>query len=203
MTEWSATDQHILKITKKYILDHLNAQFFANTVIWDGIDQYNELPILYVTEDKSPKFEHRGALILSRDRPIALRLLATTVESYRQSICYRVTGIKKPIRIDDYRKIYYPLDHITIDFSIADLNLGVNEPSSYSFYDNTSPDGTAKNKKLFTFLKHLLSSYFIAFDKPSIFEDIMHDLLSFPPVTTDRHYLPIFGVQELETGDDI
>jgi len=172
-------------------------------VIWDGIDQYNELPILYVTEDKNPKFEHRGALLISRDRPVALRILTTTVQSSKQSICYRITGIKKPIRIDDHKKIYYPLESISMDFSIADLNLGVNEPSSYSFCDNTAQNGAVKNKKVFALLKYLLASYFISFDKEEIFNDLLHHILSFPPVTTDPHYIPVFGVQELEIGDDI
>ena len=42
-----AANAHIEKITKKYILDYLNALLFSNTVLWDGDDQYNELPIFY------------------------------------------------------------------------------------------------------------------------------------------------------------
>jgi hypothetical protein len=57
-----AIDYHIGKITKKYIIDFLNALLFSNSVLWDGDDQFNELPIFETTAEEGLRTEQRGAL---------------------------------------------------------------------------------------------------------------------------------------------
>ncbi len=190
------TEYHVERVNKKYIIDFLNSMFFAHAILWDGDDQYNELPIFAnQVDDNTGQWEQRGAILVHKRDSKALRLLVTASQESRQRVCYRVQSIKEPLHIDEHRKIYYPLDNVIIDFCIADRHLGVYEPSAYSFFDATERADHISNRKLFSFLEFLINCYFIALDKKALFEDMLLDSFSFPPDTLDQHYLPVFGVK--------
>jgi len=199
----NTADYYIGKITKKYIIDFLNALLFSNSVLWDGNDQFNELPIFKTTVEDGVHKEQRGALFVNSKSSKALRLSIIAIETTIQQVCYRLCGLNEPLRIDEGKRLYYPLDGIVIDVSIADLNLGSSEPASYSFSDNTNNTGKLNNKKLFTILNYLLTSTFITIEDPEIFADLTEDHLSSPPIPSDPHFRPVFGVRDvIDTVDN-
>lgn len=184
---------HVERITKKYIIDFLNALFFAHAVLWDGEDQFNDLPIFENRAAEGEQWEQRGAILAHRSKQIAFRLLVTATKDRHQKVCYRLASLKEPLQIDEHKKIYYPMDNVKLDLCIADLNLGVYEPSAYSFFDAL---GGSTTKKLFTLAEFLFSCYYLSIDKKSVFEDLVLDQFSFPPDVIDQHYLPVFGVKK-------
>jgi hypothetical protein len=189
-------DYHIERINKKYIIDFLNSMFFAHAVLWDGEDQYNDLPIFANQIDSDmEKWEQRGALLVHKREQKALRLVITATKDRRQKVCFRLQSIKEPIHIDDHRKIYYPLDNVAIDFCISDLNLGVYEPTAYSFFDAAEKVDHISNKKLFSLIEFLFNCYFLSMDNKELFDDILLHPFSFPPDAIDEHYMPVFGVK--------
>lgn len=196
MTEQSTTDLYIGRITKKYILDFMNTLLFANTVLWDGIDQFNELPVMYSSNEDGYRIEQRCALFINRQIPKALRLSVTVTESSVQKACYRFSGISAPLKIDDGKQLYYPLEGRVMDISMADLNLGSKDSSSYSFCDNTNQSGTISNSRLFTLLRHVLGSTFLTVEDSTVFKDMLNTLLSTPPLSSDPHFKPVFGVPD-------
>ena len=194
-----SVDCYIERITKKYIIDYLNALLFANTVLWDGDDQFNELPIFYSSNEDGYRIEQRGALFVNKHTLKALRISVVAVESTVQSACYRITGLPEPIRIDEGKSLYYPLE-AGIDVTIADLHLGINDVSSYSFADNTKNEGSITNKRLFSILSHIISSVFISIDSEDIFKDLINSQFSLPPVPSEPHYKPVFGVIDADSS---
>jgi hypothetical protein len=189
-------EYHIERISKKYIIDFLNAMFFAEAMLWDGDDQYNDLPIFANQIDRADaQWEQRGVVLVHKREQKALRMTLTVEKETTQKVCYRIQSIKEPLHIDEKRKVYYPLNNVVIDFSIADLNLGVYEPSSYSFFDAAEKVEHISNKKLFSLMEFLFNCYFITVDKKEIFEDLLMDQFSFPPDALAEHYLPVFGVR--------
>lgn len=192
-TQTDLVDQHIGKITKKYIIDMLNALIFSNTVLFDGDDQYNQLPIFDFANEEGYRVEQRGALFVNGKSGKALRLLVVVTESTVQRVCYRLVGLKEAIRLDERKQLYYPLDGAVIDLSIADLNIGIKDATSYSFFDNTNEHGTVSNLRLFAIVKHLLNSVFITLDNKDHFHDLINDQRSLPPIASDPHYKPVFG----------
>jgi hypothetical protein len=195
-------DYHIERINKKYIIDFLNSMFFAHAVLWDGEDQYNDLPI-FANEIDNPnnKWEQRGAILVHKREQKALRLLVTATKDRLQKVAYRVSSIKEALHLDEHRKIYYPLDNVTIDFCIADLNLGVYEPTAYSFFDASEKVDHISNRKLFSLIEFLINCYYLSLDNKDLFQDILLDGFSFPPDALDEHYLPVFGVKKDVTSD--
>jgi hypothetical protein len=183
-------DSQINKLTKKYIIDFLNAMFFSNTVSWDSDDQFNQLPILEEETDTGRHFEQRGVLLIHKKYPWAIKILITVLEDTKQQICYRIVGIKDKVSIEDPKKICIPFDGLHIDFSISDLNLGVQESTSYSFCDNLGNLTT----RVFALLRFLLDATFVAFDQRDLFEDLLVENISQPPLGGDIHYAPIYGV---------
>jgi hypothetical protein len=195
------TIKHVERITKKYIIDFLNALLFSNTVLWDGDDQFNELPIFESSNEENMRLESRGALFVNKRVSRAVRVLVTVQESTRQRICYRIKGLNEPTKIDGGKHLFYPLENVAIDFSVCDLNLGLSDPASYSFSDNVAANGTPEASKMFTLLKYFLSATFVAIDDKDMFEDILTDILSQPPMPSDPHYKPVFGVNPHESSD--
>jgi hypothetical protein len=191
-----AVDYHIGKITKKYIIDFLNALLFSNAVLWDGDDQFNELPIFETTTEEGLRTEQRGALFVNRKNSKALRLSVVATETTIQRVCYRISGLHEPLRINEDKRLYYPLDGIVIDVSIADLNLGNSDPASYSFSDNTNSTGRLNNERIFTVLRYLLNSVFITIEEKEIFADLLDHHLSLPPLPSDPHFKPVYGVRD-------
>lgn len=187
---------HVERISKKYIIDFLNAFFFAQAVLWDGDDQYNDLPIFNNRTEGTEQWEQRGALLVHRKNQTALRLLVTATKDTRQKVCYRLAGIKEPLQIDEHKKVYYPLDNVIVDMCIADLNLGVYEQSAYSFFDASEKTDHISTKKLFALVEFLLNCYYLSLDRKALFEDLILDQFSFPPSVIDEHYLPVFGVKK-------
>lgn len=188
--------KHIGRLTKKYILDFLNSLLFSNTVLWDGDDQYNQLPIFAYSNEHGFRTEQRGMLLVDLRSHRAIRASVVVTQNVVQKVCYRLTGLKEAIRVDESKKFYYPLDGLVLDLSIADLNLGAYDMSSCSFSDNTENSGTISNKKLFALLQHLLHCVFVTIDAKELFEDLIDEILSSPPVPSDPHYKPIFGIIE-------
>lgn len=194
-------NEHMSIVTRRYIIEFMNALLFSNTVLWDGVDQYNALPILESSRipkaGDEPGFsqESRTALLVDRSTTSALRLVVTPVEFAYKSVCYRLVSLKEQLTIENPKLAVYPLESTKVDFSISDLQLGTNEPSSYSFCDNTSPDGSVTNARLFRLLKFLISAELLAYDSKELFSDLL-DPPSVPPVSSDPHYVPIFGVPE-------
>jgi hypothetical protein len=189
-------DFHVERVSKKFIIDLLDSLFFAHAVLWDGDDQYNDLPIFTNQIDSEDQWEQRGAILVHKREQKALRLLITAEKDKRQKVCYRMSSIKEPLHIDEHRKVYYPLNNVQIDFCIADLNLGVYEPTAYSFFDASEKVDHISNKKLFSLIEFLLNSYFLSLDNKSIFEEMLLDPFSYPPDAIDEHYLPVFGVKQ-------
>lgn len=188
---------HVERITKKYIIDFLNAFFFAHAVLWDGEDQYNDLPIFENrAEAGREQWEQRGAILAHKQQQIAFRLLVTATKEKHQKICYRLASLKEPLQIDEHKKMYYPMDNVQIDLCIADLNLGVYEPSAYSFFDAAQKADHISTKKLFAVVEFLFNCYYLSIDKKSVFDDLILDQYSFPPDVIDEHYLPVFGVKK-------
>jgi len=192
-------NKHMSVVTRRYIIEFLNALLFSNTVLWDGVDQYNELPIL--DNVKIPKdsdktayiSETRTALLVDRGGCTALRLLVTPIEVSNKSVCYRLASLNMPIRLEDPKINLHPLESTMLDFSISDLQLGINEPSSYSFCDNMAQDGSITNQRLFKLLKFLISSDLYAYENNEVFFGLL-DQRSTPPLSSDPHYVPIFSV---------
>ena len=192
-----AANAHIEKITKKYILDYLNALLFSNTVLWDGDDQYNELPIFYSSNETGLRIEQRGGLFVDKKTSKALRLSVAVLESATSKACYRISSLKEPYRIDEGNRLYYPLENAIVDVSVSDINLGSKDPSSYSFCDNTDETGAISNARLVALLRHVIGSAFLAIDDEELFKDLANDPLSYPPVPSDPHYKPVFGVKDV------
>jgi len=197
-TEIDASTRHINKITKKYVIDMFNALIFSNSVLWDGDDQFNELPIFSTEREGESREEQRGAIFVSKKTSNAVRLLVSVDVSINQRVCYRVVGLKTPVRIDSDKQLYYPFEGHSLDVSVADLNLGKQDPTSYSFYDNTNPTGEISNSRLFTLVSFVTSAAFIALDKKEVFDDLLLDELSIPPAMSSPHYKPVFGAMNAE-----
>jgi len=181
---------HIKLLTKKYLIDYLNALCFGETLTWDGVDSYNSMVLLSSEDDNGTHTEQRGALFVHKKFPMALRLLVTAVESSKQQICYRLTGIEDKISIDDPKKVVHPNEYLTLDYSIADLNLGIHDVSSYSFCSNVKKS----DNSMFKLLSFVIDSAFVVKDDFKVYESLLNESLSYPPLSDDIHYSPLFGV---------
>jgi hypothetical protein len=181
---------HIVTITKRYIIDYLNALCFSNIMVWDDHCQYNALPLFHIDLDEGSRCEQRGALLVHKHNPWALRMLVTAQDDNRKSICYRITSIEETIQIDDPKRIVRPFDSLKLDFSISDLSLGTREDSSYSFYDRY---GNSVGRTV-NLLRFLLDSMFVSYNDPKLFSDLLIDMMSAPPISGDLHYNPLYGL---------
>lgn len=188
------TDENIVLLTKKYLLDMLNATMFSNALMWSGIDQFNELPILTNEEDKGIKMEQRGALLLHRRTPAALRMIVTAHESASQRVCYRIANIKEKVVVDELRRSFLPYEKLHLDFSIADTNLGIAQDSACSFSYNVPVENGAEKSIVFNLLRFLMEAEFVAYDDQAVYADLLDDVLSLPPVPGDPHFKPIFSL---------
>lgn len=193
---FSAMDSYTNKLTKRYIIDLLDTLIFSKTILWDGVDQFNEMPIFKESIEDGQKVEQRGGLFVNKKTGRALRILVTAQETTTQKVCYRLLGLNKSIRVDDGKRLFYPFEAIAIDFSVADLNLGMRDPSSYSFSDNTHKTKEATTSRLFSLLNHILESKFITFDKEDLFTDMLDSVESLPPMPDDPHFKLVFGVKD-------
>ena len=180
---------NVIILTKKYIIDLLNALLFANTLSWEEDDQYNYLPILHTDEDE--KLEQRVALLVHKKYPLALRLIVSVVtEKDIRRVCYRVRNIKKDVYVDDMNKTVRPFDTLNLDFSISDLNLSVKDDSSLAFHDFYGKSAS----RIFSLLKFLLDSDLVILRDPKVFADVILEEGTIPPVSSDRHFDPVFEV---------
>lgn len=187
----------IMQLTEKYIIDFLNALCFSNTIAWDGIDQFNELPILASVDDSDTKQEQRGGFLVHKKYPWAICVLVTLLEDSKQQVCYRLTSIKEKLQVDDPDKVCLPFDSLDVDFSVSDLNLGSSLSSSYSFCDNVGD----QSSRICALLRFMLNSAFVSKNDPIQFGSVLTDVRSFPPMAGDIHYKPIFGVSDDNSGD--
>jgi hypothetical protein len=188
------SDDNIIRITKKYIIDMLDAILFSNELTWGGIDQFNELPILNMEEDRKAQIEQRSALFLHRRSPMALRVLVTAMEAVSKRVCYRITSIREKLEVVELRRIFLPTEQMYLDFSIADTNLGLVQDSSYSFSINFDFKSDKEKSIIFNLLRFLLDSEFYAYDDSALFKDLLDDVLSMPPIPGDQHYKLVFGI---------
>jgi len=183
----------VVKVTKRYIIDVLNFMLFRGIVGWDGIDQYNSLPIFHSEEDGPVRIENRGALLIHNKYPWALRLLVTFEDGTNQKVSYRIVAPKNKISVHNPQRVLLPPSNLNLDFSIADVNLGLEDATSYSFFDNFNSTGEISKEVIFSFLTFLLNAEFFAKQEKEIFEDLLLDTCSFPPSSGDIHYSPIYG----------
>jgi len=181
---------HIVTITKRYIIDYLNALCFSDVMVWDDVCQFNELPLVHVDLEEDSRCEQRTALLVHKSSPWALRMLVTAQEENRRSVCYRITTINDTINIDDPKRVVRPFDSLKLDFSISDLSLGTREDSSYSFYDRY---GNSISRTVHL-LKFLLDSMFVSYNDPKLFADLLMDMHSAVPLSGDMHYNPIYSL---------
>lgn len=186
------SESQIIKITKKYIIDYLNAFCFENTISWCGCDQFHEMLIFWEEEGEGQRQEQRGCLLVHKRFPHALRMSIFVKEDMKQQICYRITDIKKQIKLEDPKKKVIPFAGMHLDFSITDLNLGLEDISSYSFCDNIN----GNKERIINLLKFLLNCFVVVVDDKTIFEDVLNDVLSMPAIAGDQHYKPIYGVEK-------
>lgn len=193
---FSAMDSYTNKLTKRYIIDLLDTLIFSKTILWDGVDQFNEMPIFKESVEDGQRTEQRGGLFVNKKTARAIRLLVTAQETTTQKVCYRLMSLNKSTRIDDGKRLFYPFEAIVVDFSAADLNLGMRDPSSYSFSDNTHKTKEASTSRLFSLLGHLLESQFITIDKEDMFIDMLDSVESLPPMPDDPHFKMVFGVKD-------
>lgn len=180
------------KHTQKYIINVLNAFMFSSTTSWEGEDQFDLLPILKadVLEENG---EQRGCLLVHNNSPAALKLLITKVINGRTKVCYRITNLEDKMVLDNPKKVCYPSKISPLDFSISDLNFGVDDPLSLYFSDNCSED----LKRIYKLLPFLLNCYPVLLNEGlEIFDDIVVEALSWPPCAGDKHFKPIFGVTQ-------
>lgn len=185
---------HIGRLTKKFIIDFFDTLLFSQAILWDGIDQYNELFLLDDSETEGCRVQQRGALFVQRRTNRALRLFVTASESAVYRVCYRLTGLNSTVKIDEQKVLYHPLEGNAIDVSFANLNLGMQDPSAHSFCDNTAPTGEISSSRLFSILSFVSSGTFITLEDPDLFKDLLSATLSLPPMPSDPHFKPIFGV---------
>jgi hypothetical protein len=184
------TTQNIVILTKKYIIELLNALLFSETMSWEGKDQYNSLPVFNLEEGTSETTEQRGALLVHKTNPWGLRLLVSISTGDSKKVCYRLTNLYKELDVSALNRKVKPLNTVCLDFSISDLNLAVKDDSALSFHDNIGKS----NNKVFNLLRFLLESEFVSIYDSSIFSDMLYDDLSLPPLSSDVHYSPIFEV---------
>jgi len=183
----------IVAITKKYLIDLLNSMCFANTICWGGIDQFNELPIFTSSKRPDSRNEQRGALLVHNKMNTALRLLVTIVDEKLSKVCYRVAPLKALVALDQPKRVLLPLEYVQIDVSMADLNLGLRQDSSCTFSLNL--DRFFDEKILvFGLLQFVLDSSFYSYSDREVFEDLLDDVISYPPVPGDGHYKPVYAV---------
>lgn len=184
----------IVKMTKRYIIDLLNSLCFSNTVSWDGVDNYNSFPLFSSGNESDPQ-EQRGFFLVDTRKPVALRVLITMQDVSMFKVCYRIKNIPSAIQFDNPTKICYPMSSsVGIDFSIADLNVGVEEVGAYSFSDNTTVDHIASQDRLFNLVKFILNSALVVKEDPDLFSDMLNELASQIPQAGDIHYKPVYEV---------
>jgi hypothetical protein len=177
--------EYKVRLTKRFIIDMLNAMCFSATICWDGNDQFHQLPIFNCEEEnKSQRTEQRGAILVHKAQPHAVKLLVTAHIGDKQQVCYRLTGIDKPIDVEEFRKTCYPIKAASLDFSMSDTELGIEKESSYCF----------SQERVFLLLKFLLDSHFLALDDKKLFKSLLNDAISFPPVPGDLHFKPVYAV---------
>jgi hypothetical protein len=179
----------VVTATKRYILDMLNFMVFGETVTWDGVDQYNALPIFHTIETEAYVEECRGSLLVHKNRPTGFRLLISTHTALNvQKVCYRFVSIKDKIGLDNPVRVILPSASLDFDLSISDLNLGINDSTAKSFYNNKDKTGDISKSVIMSLLRFLLDSEFYAIEDPDVFHDLIEDACSFPPLTFDDHY---------------
>jgi len=189
----------INKITKRYLIDILNLSFFSESVSWDGVDQFHALPILDQTDNElAGKMELRGALLINKKMKTALRVIVT-LSDYHKSfrVNYRLVGLKE--KIDTVDGTMYPFEHLKIDVSASDSNVGLKQDSSYSFFVNCGEDTDRFTANLVSFV---LSSELIATQDTEVFSDIIEsNVLNHPASAGDPHYSPVFSISKLDVDN--
>ena len=180
---------NVVILTKKYIIDLLNALVFSNTLSWEEEDQFDYLPILHTDEDEN--LEQRAALLVHKKYPLALRMIISFVDDGDiKRVCYRLKNITSDIYVDDMNKTVRPFDSLNLDFSISDLNLSVKDDSSMSFHDFYGKSSA----RIINLLKFLLESDLVLLRDPKVFADIILEEGTIPPLSSDLHFDPVFEV---------
>ena len=191
-------------VTKKYLIDVLNIFFFADVVVFDDKSQFNELYSMNIEEiDDNTILDQRGALFVHSVYQKGFRVLISCireklpgpslreVEYYIKSVCYRITNINQDIVLEYPTKVIKPFDNLKIDYSIAHINFGVKEDSSYSMCDNigyvVNPSSRLKNLLVF-----ILNSNLVGYQNIEVFQDLLKDSLSIPPDMDSQHYSSIY-----------
>lgn len=186
---------HIVTITKKFIIDILNNLWFSDVVMFDNVSQFSDLSAINITYlDDNLVLDQRCAIFHHKLINCGCKCLISCIrtDDIIKSVCYRLLSINKQLTIDDKTSIR-PFDNMRFDYSIADLHLCVKDEYSYSFYDNL---GYVSNEqiRIFNLLKFIIGSEYISYSKADIFADVLSDSLSIPPSEEDIHYSPLYVV---------
>ncbi|MFA5132710.1 MAG: hypothetical protein WC444_05315 [Candidatus Paceibacterota bacterium] len=190
------TNENVIILTKAYIIELFDSMFFSNRINWGGIDLFNTLPIINSEKNGEEGIEQRFAFMVHESAPMALKLLITaSVGKEIHKVCYRVKTVNKQIEIDD-RKMKIPV--AMIDCSIANLSLGFKDPSALIFNINTETSDAAEGSVVWNLMKFITNSYMVSHeldnDDKNLFDEVVLDLKSLPPVPGDEHYRQVYAI---------
>jgi len=190
---------NVSRLTKRYIIDMMNATFFSEQVSWSGIDQFHQLPVIDSFDNElCTKTEVRGVVLVNRKMKTAIKMVIIMSEDIRASggfkVCYRFKSLEKQSKINE--NLFYPLSQVRVDISAADLNLGLQQDSAYCFSVNNNP--TDESKHVSCLLSFIINSELVESDDKGVFDEFFGetDLLNYPPCVGDNHYKPVFASYE-------
>jgi hypothetical protein len=186
------------RITKKYIIDCLDLMFFEETCTWNGMDMFNELPILSTEIQEPSDMEFRGCYLVHKRIPHGLRVLIARSNVSTIKVCYRICDITKTMIFSDPNKVVYPYNLAPIDFCLSDQNLGAFQPSSLTFANLNTVNFESSVQQLLNLSSFILSSALVFNQDSSCFASLLEDPYSEPPLVNDKHFIPIFGASQQE-----
>jgi len=175
-------------VMKRFLIESLDAILFSKTAYWSENDTFLTLPLLH----RDDEFQLRGAMWLNQHQySSALRMLVCLQEDgTSRKVCYRISSVQEIYQLPD--RTVYPR-RAPLDFSLADVNLGMEQDAALSLACN---NGTLTEAKTLTLLQFLTDSQLVELPDEELFGDQIEDKLSYPPYPSDPHFQPIFIARE-------
>lgn len=191
---------HAIQRTKQYLIDLMGSAFFSGKIHWDSVDTFNSLPLVWSDQDQDEdnfwRREIRGCLLVHRQHFYGCRLSICAESGNSDRACYRLSPLKVPVKLDDANRIVFPMKQ-KFDVSLADLNMGADDHSAYSYYhafadsQEKYPQGSA-----FHILKFILDTDIVVAYAAGLFDDLIYEKTTQIPYVGDLHYVPVFEVGE-------
>lgn len=192
---------YTMQRTKQYLIDLLNGVFFSGRVHWDSVDVFNSLPVVLSDQDSEGDYlrkEVRAGLLVHRRHYYGCRLSICAETGYSDRVCYRLSPLKTPVKLDDANRIVFPMKN-KFDISLSDLNLGADDHSAYCYYNaSMSEDGERFQSSVFSVLKFILDTDIVVSYIPELFDSLQYEKTTQIPLLGDIHYTPVFGVSGKE-----